>query len=166
MSPFSSQQLARIPREVLERHRVCPLPSPRATTTGLVQVFCMWDPNDLVQRLAVEATLRPYIGSLRIEFIQPLVSSPDEYLRRLLDALYDVKPPERGPSACSFCGQGGQLLASSSAAICARCIDSDRPPEVGALVCSFCSHPSPVIRGRNQSTICDDCLSLARSILE
>jgi hypothetical protein len=166
MSSFSSEQLARIPRTLLERHQVCPLPSPRANKTGLVQVFCMWDPNDLVRRHAVETTLQPYLSSFRIEFIQPLVPSPDEYLRRLLDALYAVKRPERGSPTCSFCGQDGRLLASASAAICARCIGSDPPPEISAVMCSFCSHPAPPIRGCNQFAICDECLAFAISILK
>src|SRR5579862_2614494 len=88
---FIPDVLKQIPRDLLEKHCICPLPSPNAAKTGVVQVFCFWDPNDASRRASAQVMLRPYLGDLNLEFFQPVVPSPDEYFRELLDATYNTK---------------------------------------------------------------------------
>jgi hypothetical protein len=113
--------------------------------------------------------LRPYLAGLSIEFIQPIVPSPEDYLRQLLDGLYETEASKR-PAApkCSFCGRGGRVLASDKgrAAICPQCVKIDRPPRASTSRCAFCENPSGSVYVRSGVGICDGCLDLAISILE
>ena len=82
------EMLATIPREEVERMQAFPLPNISGRT--VIQVQCLWNPNDTARRTEAEAIFRKYLGAkFSYKFFQPLNSDAITRFDAFVNIRYD-----------------------------------------------------------------------------
>jgi len=162
--------LRSIPRELLEANGVFPLPPGAGSKTGVIDVVCVWDPNDVARRAQAESAIRPHLEGARLTFFQPIRPDAKEYLLALLAVRYrdqPAAPPDPAPGGCDFCKAANKdrLFASANGSrICGECARSEGDSALPGTNCTLCRGTEGVRLLAGKSG-CRACLEFARAIL-
>ena len=165
------EDVRRIPRSVFESHRVFTIPSARVSGDKIVNVMCLWHPDDLGRRADAISDLAPYFPGAEFLFAQPGVPDPELYLRNFLDMTYNTpaaRSPEQPRPVCGGCGNTGRqcLVAPSGRTICMECVFAAEVVSLQDAKCDFCESPLPPTRVCGGQTICHGCVTLARELVQ
>ncbi len=165
--------MVRVPSDVLIPLGICPEPGAERSS-GRINVWCAWDPEDGNRAAQARAALRPYFpdGAVFV-FVRGLGDTgfdENQWIKEMIGAREQLAggDTDHSDARCSICGErrsdSRRLFRGKSATICSTCAETARIGDISGP-CNCCERSSPRGIASSNSVICEACIDLARTIV-